>query len=319
MKKKGAKKRKGVNKLLVALVIIAAAYLTFSFTKDQIIKSLVDYLLTRTIGAEVSMEGFNLNIPLRTLNVRGFKVYNPKGYSRSVLLELPKAELKLNLLALADGVLRFKLLDIELKELVLEKNKAGKLNVDALKIAQAEPPPLKLRIDLLNLDIGRVIYKDYQPQKPLIRVREVNLKKSYRNIKSGEQLFLLLLIEPMKHAGVQGAKIYGLSALTAGAALPVVIAMDMADDTTSHRVAVDIDTLYGITLKVMDELGEIKSSNKRGYSIHADIHGAEVTAQLKKISSQSTQINITGRTFFFPHREIAGGVLYEILEELDSG
>jgi len=219
-------------------------------------------------------------------------------------------------------------LDIELKEFLLEKDKEGGLNVDSLKIARknhdakdkkSAHPPSALRIDLLNLQIGRVVSKDYQPQKPLIKVYEVNLKKSYRNITGAKQLLLVVVTQSMRQAGIKGAQIYGVYALSGVAALPVAVTLRVVGrDAVQQDIDMKIEALYELSLKVLDELGDIKKQNRAAYAITANIRGTEVTARLKEVSAGVTRLTVAARKYLLPRHEIASGALYEILEELNA-
>jgi hypothetical protein len=88
-------------------------------------------------------------------------------------------------------------------------------------------------------------------------------------------------------------------------------------DSVQQNIEMNIDNLYALSLKVLDEMGDIKKKDKAAYAISAKVHGADVTAKLRLISARTTQITIGARKYLFPQHEIASGVLYEILEELD--
>jgi len=69
------------------------------------------------------------------------------------------------------------LIDIDLKDVVITKNKEGKLNVDSLNMVKQSKstPSTPVQVDLLNLNIGKIVYKDYTVgQKPSIRVDDIN-------------------------------------------------------------------------------------------------------------------------------------------------
>jgi uncharacterized protein involved in outer membrane biogenesis len=297
-----------------------------SRAKDSLIKSAVEKYLTKITGAKVTIEKFFFGIPLRSIRIEGFKMYNPQGFSPSILIDLPKVAIEFDLIPLISYKLHLPHVDIELKELVLERNKEGKLNVDSLKIAQKNPDDssesdhqLAFRIDLLNLQIGKIIEKNYHGKKIFIKAYDMNLKRSYRNISSANQLILLILTEPMKQIGIKSAEIYGISTFAGVVALPIAVALKViGSDSVQQDIEMDINDLYDLTLKVLDDMGEIKKQSKTTYTISSNIHGADVAVKLRWISENNSQLTVSARKYFFPHHEIASGVLYELMEELNT-
>ena len=70
------------------------------------------------------------------------------------------------------------------------------MNVDQLKVVRqgkvqrgkpAEQMPMQ--IDMLTLGIGRIVSKDHFPGgEPIVKVYDINIRKSYKNITSAQQL-----------------------------------------------------------------------------------------------------------------------------------
>jgi hypothetical protein len=210
--------------------------------------------------------------------------------------------------------------EIELKEMGLTKNKEGKLNVDSLKVVQQSKPsePIPMQIDLLTLGIGKIVYKDYTiGTEPGVRVYDVNIHKSYKNITSAQQLAVLILAEPVKAAGIRSAQIYGVAMLAGVAVLPVgVAATFIGKDSVQKIIDASFEHVYEISLEVVKRMGTITKHDASGGVIKANINGAMVALQLKKKTDNKTEITISARKYMFPKLDIAGGVLYQILDKL---
>ena len=103
------------------------------------------------------------------------------------------------------------------------------MNVDALKIAPKDSGGTRhipFEVDLLKLDIGKLVSKDSSRLKgPSVKAYDINIHKRYRNNTNIHQLAGLILIEPMKAAGIKGAAIYGISALGWSGVFPVLVAV----------------------------------------------------------------------------------------------
>jgi hypothetical protein len=247
-------------------------------------------------------------------------MYNPNGFPDGILVSCPKIKVIYDRATLFKPKRHFLLVEIELKEMGLTKNKAGKLNVDSLKIVQQSKssPPTPMQIDLLTLSIGKIVYKDYAVgTEPSVRVYDVNRHKSYKGIPSAQQLALLVLAEPMKAAAIKNAEIYGVAMLTGVAALPVAVAATfIGKDNVQQVIDASFEHVYEISLEVVKRMGTITKDDASGGVIKANINGAMVALMLRKGIDNKTEITISARKYMFPKLDIAGGVLYQILDKL---
>jgi hypothetical protein len=177
---------------------------------------------------------------------------------------------------------------------------------------------MMFQIDVVNLSLGRVVDKDYSGQGPaVIKVHEINLKKTYKNITSVQQLVGIVIAETLKAAGIQGAKAYGAMMLTGVAALPVTAVFTFTGKASDEEdFNVSWDRAYEVALKQLKKSGKINKENKETGVITANINGVGVTLKLKKISDNKTNIAVSARKFGFPKPEVSSGVLYQISEAL---
>lgn len=314
-----------MKKILVwpAVILIAAFFL--AVIKDQIIKTAVTITASQITGAPVHIGGFSLGLFNQSVKISGFKMYNPKGFSRGILVDLPKINVKYDLGALLKKKLHLVGLEIELKELGLEKNKEGQLNVDSLKVVkeagkekgkQAEQMPMQ--IDTLKLNLGKIVYKDYGKEGwPVVNVYDINIHKDYKNITSAQALAALILSEPMKAAGIRGAKIYGAAMLAGAAVLPVAVAFTLAGkDSVEQGYAASFDKAYAAGLEVLKKMGQVNKEDKPGGVIFASVESADVTLKVIKKPRNSVLVTVSARKYLLPKPELAGGVLYEVTEKL---
>lgn len=308
---------------VIIICLIAAAIL-----KDFIIKSIVSVVTTQVTGAKTEIRGLSFGVFSHSVRIKGFKMYNPEGFSKNILIDLPNVAVNYDLVSLLKGKLHLFRLDIELYQLAVEKNKNDKLNVDSLKVVQQQQretakkkpaKPLALQIDLLNLKINKIVYNDYSGagEKPAVKIYDVSIEKSYKNITSAEQLAVLILTEPMRSAGIKGATIYGISALAGVGMFPAVIAAKfISRDSAQKDFDLAIDNLYNINLGVLKRLGKITKENKAAASLSAVVNGVNITSRLEKINDKKTKITISARKYMLPRPEVAEDILYKISEEV---
>lgn len=315
------------NKILILIVVLLFA---FCLARDLLIKSLIGSVVGSVTGAPAHIGGFSLSVIRQTVKMTDFKMYNPHGFPRDILVDIPKISISWNPGALLKGRIHLKEIDFELKEVGMTKNEEGELNVNSLKITkdkkagvlekEATKPAkeLAIQIDLANLAIGRIVSKDYSVKgPPAVKVYEVNLKKSYKNITSVQQLAALIISEPLKAAGIQGFKVYAASMLAGVAALPVAAVFTFAGkDYAQASFDVTTDKAYNAGLEALKQMGAVKKENKAGGVINAEVKGVKVTFRLKKLNDATTEITISARKLGLPKPEVASGVIYQITDKL---
>jgi hypothetical protein len=309
-----------MKKLLVWFVIVVIFLGCAAVFKNLIIKSLVTTAASRITGTPVHMDSFSLGILSSTIRISGFKMYNPSGFPEGAMVSCPKIKVIYDRATLFKQKRHLPLVEIELKEIGLTKNKDGLLNVDSLKIAKESEASTHtpIQIDLLVLSIGKIVYKDYTSgTEPSVRVYDVNRQKSYKGIPSAQQLALLVLAEPMKAAAIKNAKIYGAAMLTGVAALPVVVAATfVGKDYVQQNIDSSFEHVYKVSLEVMKRMGTITKNDASGGVVKANINGVMVALILRKGADNKTEITISARKYMFPKLDIAGGVLYQINDKL---
>jgi hypothetical protein len=318
-----------MKKIFIILVLVLVIVFTVGILKDQIIKSTITVVASQVIGAPVHIDGFQLGILKQSVQISGFRIYNPEGFSKAALVDIDKISVTLDAKALLKGKLHLTNAEFALKEMTLETNKERKLNVDSLKVAKQKPSakekekakPAKLmplEIDLLKLKIGKLVMKDYSvPGVPAVNVTDINIDKTYKDITSIQQLVVLILSEPMKSAGIKGAGIYGVAMFTGVGIVPVAIASAfVGKDSVQQSYDASFDKVYEISLAVLRQMGKVNSEDKQGGTITAIVKKATVNLKLKKLTDNKTEVTISAKKYMLPEPSIAGGVLYEITEKL---
>ncbi len=312
----------------IRMIILAVVLLfVFCWVRDFFIKSLIGTVATSVTGAPTRIGGLSLSITRQSVRISNFRMYNPKGFPKDLLVDIPKMSVACDLGALITGKIHLRQLELDIKEIGIVKNKEGKLNVDSLKMVaeksadkekKGPAKQLAMQIDIVSLGMGRVVSRDYSVEgHPVIKVYDINLKKTYKNIISAQQLAALIISEPLKAAGIQGAKVYGVTMLTGVVALPVVAAFTFAaKDYAQETFNATMERAYDAGLQAIKMAGKVKQENRASGVISAEVNGARVTLKLKKLSEKSTQVTISARKFGLPKVEIASGIMYRLREQL---
>ncbi len=325
---------KNLKKILLIVVVVLAGLVVL---KDIIIRTSVTTVGSQIVGAPIKMGGFSLGLLTQKIHIKNFQLYNPPGFSNSPMIDIPEIRVDYDLGALIGGKLHFKLVMFNLKEMLVEKDKEGKLNVDSLKVVEeqkaaagkkketkAEPASKKetkemaLAIDVLKLNVERVVYKDHSKGEPAAtQVFEVALKdKEFKNITSVQQMVTLIMVQSMGPTAIQGAKIYGATAILGAAFLPAGAAVMLTGkDNSTAEFTQSYDKVFDAALSSIKESGELKSENRSTGVIKAKVSGADVTLKLEK-GDNKVQATVSARQMLIPKPEVAGGVIYQLQEKL---
>ncbi|MDD4939812.1 MAG: hypothetical protein PHI60_06630, partial [Candidatus Omnitrophica bacterium] len=293
-----------------------------------VIKTIVTAGLTQLTGATVHIRTFSINFLSSSILAKGLKVYNPAGFpSGEILADIPNIELEYDRSALFKRRLHLPYLYVDLKELLVTKNKEGQISVDSLKFFQKDAKPRKktgngepARIGLLKLKIGKLIHKDFSSgEKPVVKVYDINTSKAYKDIPGGLQLAALVLAEPLKQAAIKGAKVYGIAAAAGVAVLPAGVAGIFVSKDSAKA---DFDTTYikayTASLEAIKELGKVTEANQANGFIRGIVRKALVKIEISKASENTFSVTASARLFLIPKPSTAESLLYEISRRLNQ-
>ena len=113
---------------------------------------------------------------------------------------------------------------LNLKEFVIVRNEKGELNLDSLKVTQAqkkdrkpteeaeEKPAPEIQLDRLELSIGKVVFKDYsRGGEPSVKEYNLNIRESHENITDLNVLVNLIVAKALTKAALAGLTQVNLS------------------------------------------------------------------------------------------------------------
>ena len=310
-------------------VIIFIVLIVFLVIKDFLIGPLITMVGFNIIGAPMKVRSFSSSLIRQKVRIKGLRLYNPKGFPAEPFLDITEIGADYDILALLTGKLHLPLVIVNLKEMVVIKNKEGLLNVDSLKVTQTsdqskekksdvKSKSMRIKMDVVKLNIDKVIYKDFSKEPAVIQVYDVGLKdKTFHNITSPEQLVTSILLEAMAPTAIKSAKVYAAAAILGVGFLPAGMAgLLIGKDDATADFKVSFDQAYDASLKLVQSIGELKTENRSKGTIQAKVDGSDVTVLVIKSNNRSTQIAVSARKYMIPRPEVAGGVLHQLTEKL---
>ncbi|MGR3309999.1 MAG: DUF748 domain-containing protein [Candidatus Brocadiales bacterium] len=338
---------KRFTKIIIILFIVLVSLIIGLFLfKNPLIKSVVTAGASQVTGVPVHIDDFSFSIFKQAIQIRGLKLYNPEGFPEEVFLDIPEVRVDYDLFALLKGKIHLPLIVFNLKEMVVVRNKEGKLNVDSIRAAlkqekpseeeeveveeveePAEEPsePMEMYIDVMTLSIGKVTYKDYtKGDQPYVKSFDAGIKeKTYRDITSAQQFGTLVLKEAIGQKVIKEAIVkevasaLGVESLTGKAADIAGIAEKfLGKDSSSADFNVDYNIAYKVTLETIQQIGKVTKDDKNSGWIKAKVDGSSVKVEITKKAAEKVQIKVSARKFVIPQPKLTEEILSKITEEL---
>lgn len=204
--------------ILIVLVVLSAS-------KDLIIKASVEKGVQIVTGLKLSVQSLGVGIFRSVVDIKELKLFNPKNFKDRVMIHMPEIYVDYDLPAIMKGDIHLREVRIDLKEFLVVKNELGELNLDSLKVVKAEKagekpgareaaPAPRIRIDELQLKIGKAVYKDYTAgPTPSIREFNVNINKKYSNITDPYTLVSLIVVKALSNTAIASLANFDIGSL----------------------------------------------------------------------------------------------------------
>lgn len=204
--------KKLISFIFFVLIIVVVV---FAIWKNQIIKVAVEAGTKKVTGLDLNIQSLNIGLTDTLVDIQGLKLHNPTGYQDPIMVDIPQIYVDYNLSSILGGKIHLQNAKLNLSELVVVKNEKGELNLNALKPVEQKPPSgetktpgqegpqakqemPKMQIDLLELKIGKVIYKDYSKgSQPEIKEFNVNINEKFENITDPNVLVKLIIFKAL--------------------------------------------------------------------------------------------------------------------------
>ena len=203
-----------MKKIGMIIAIVLAALLVLSFAKNIIAKTSVSAGVKAMTGLKLSMKSMNIGVFRTLIGIKELKLHNPPGFPDKLMVNMPEIYLDYDLGAFLKKKVHLEEIRLNLKEFTVVKNEKGELNLDSLKVVQAQKEGKKpqeqekgkapqMQIDSLELKIGKVIYKDYSRGRvPSVREFEINLNERYENISNPYTLVSLIVVKALMNTTI---------------------------------------------------------------------------------------------------------------------
>jgi len=180
--------------LVLALGLGAAAW----WKRDVFLKHIAARALARHTGMRVEIASFQAGPAPGAMTFRGVRLYNFPEFGNGVLLDAPELAVELDEDMAATGQLKFRKLRLNLAELSVIQDAAGRWNFEKLekemternaaRTKQSKPRLVFAGIDDISLTLDRVRYTDLKRPERSRDIRVCATNETATGIRTEEQL-----------------------------------------------------------------------------------------------------------------------------------
>jgi uncharacterized protein involved in outer membrane biogenesis len=211
------------------IVIICVLLLVF---KNILIKMAVEEGTKKVTGLELTIGTIDVGLLASKVDITDMRLLNPPGFHDKVMIDMSKFLVDFELASFFKKRAHFETVELNLKELMVVRNKERKLNIDALKSVgekkqqgekpveqkqtQQEKKGPQVTIDKLILKIGKVVYKDYSlGETPFTKTFTLGINEVYRDVTDPNKLVNLIIVRALEGTGIAQLANFDLGTLKA--------------------------------------------------------------------------------------------------------
>lgn len=228
-----------MKKLFTVTAVILGLLIFISLTKNVIAKNAVSAGVRAITGLKLNMRSMDVDIIRTLISIKGLELFNPSGFKDKLMVDMSEIYVDYDLGAFLKGKVHLERVRLNLKEFVVVKNQRGELNLDSIKTVKAKKKtPTKktkmpdIQIDVLELKIGKVIYKDYLSKtSPKVREFNVNIDERYENITDPRMFANLIVFKALMNTSIAGLADFDLGLLQDGLGVTLGTASKVVDGT----------------------------------------------------------------------------------------
>jgi hypothetical protein len=191
--------------ILVFIVIVAAVLV---LARNQIVKAGAGATIRAITGVDMRIGSLDIGLFKPAVQIKDLKLFNPASFPEKQMMDLPELYVKYDLPAVIKGTIHLPMLRVTLKEFMVVKTPKGEINVNSLQALQpkkGEGKPPQIKIDVMELNIGKVVYKEFRANgMPRVTEFNIDLHERYENINDPNALVALIVGKALRNTSIAG-------------------------------------------------------------------------------------------------------------------
>ena len=121
-----------MKKLGIVVGIIVVIFVLLLLFKNVLIKTAIEKATKKATGLELTIGTMDVGLLASKVDITDMRLLNPPGFPDKVMIDMPKLLVDVELASFFKQRKHVETLELNLQELLVERNKERKLNIDAL-------------------------------------------------------------------------------------------------------------------------------------------------------------------------------------------
>jgi hypothetical protein len=194
--------KKIVIYLAVALLLFSAVILA----RNIIVKNLIISGIQAITGFRISLKDIELGLISPSVSIKNLQIFNPAGFSDKIMASIPELYVHYDPGAFLKGKVHLWGIRLRLAEFFIVQNENSQLNLNSLAVLlpkqDSKKKPPEVLIDVLDLKIGKIIYKADLLGRTLDREFRLDINEHLRNVTGLKVLVDLIISRALSNSGI---------------------------------------------------------------------------------------------------------------------
>jgi len=262
-----------MKKLLKILVILVIIVVCLALAKNFLLKKGIETTVKALTGLPLKIGSFKFGILDTTIDIKDLQLHNPEGFSDQMMLDMPEIYIDYEFGSLLKKKLHVHEMRINVREFAIVKNEKGETNLDALKAVQTKKGEGKkakkgekkssqkdeafdIQIDLIELKLGKVSYKDYSKEgAPSIKEFNLNLDERFENVTDLKSLVGIIVFKSLTNTTIGALVNFDIKGLGSNLTGSLGSAAQAVGDTATKALS-STKELFGTSTEKLQEQAE---------------------------------------------------------------
>lgn len=317
--------KKIIKAILIVFLFLGGIYLA----KDRVLSLVVPHVISRMLGSTVRVEHVSLSISEQSLVVEGLEVFNPEGFPKQIMLDVPLIHAHIDIDSFFQYRLYISSLKVNIETINIHFNSKQMSNIQYMidnRFAQ-DIHLWPYRVDHLALVLGQVRVEDLKNiEKPKVSLHNIFNYHVYEDVSDVDYLGTALVIDAIKMASIKGLTLQGIESFSDKMLGPVkkagsYVGLDPLTEvvpisamtvtkvlflpfesistvfgggTLKVCFATDVDRTYQGALNVLQKYGTIIKNDKKNGELVAKVQAIKISVRVKAITG-GTELVVVAR------------------------
>lgn len=224
-----------MKKFFIAVILlILISFSILLVYRNTIAKDGIEKGVYNLVGQKMTIGKVNVGLFKTDIAVEDIKVFNPEGYSKELLAEVPEIFINYALLDILKGFIHLPEIKLNIDEVNIEKDKNGVLNIDKFKVESEKNSAKSAKekeqsgkdngkkqflADKVILEVGTIHYKDNTKSPAVEKEYKMNFSKTFTNVTDERVIISAITTEILSRLMGEGLSL-AIDALSKGGKMP---------------------------------------------------------------------------------------------------